>query len=79
MMIGLLIVVAAPVLLVDLPPLLDYPNHLARAVALAAAGTDMPAAQIYKPRWAVIPNLGGDLVLIFLLQFLPPSRPVKSS
>ena len=32
----------------------------------------MPAAQIYKPRWAVIPNLGGDLVLIFLLQFLPP-------
>ena len=72
MMIGLLIVVAAPVLLVDLPPLLDYPNHLARAVALAAAGTDMPAAQIYKPRWAIIPNLGGDLVLIFLLQFLPP-------
>ena len=32
----------------------------------------MPAAQIYQPRWALIPNLGGDLVLISLLQFLPP-------
>ena len=68
----LLIIVAGPILLSDLPPLLDYPNHLARAVALAAAGTDVPAAQIYQPRWALIPNLGGDLVLISLLQFLPP-------
>lgn len=61
----LCVVLVAPLLLVDVPPLLDYPNHLARAVVLAF-GSNM-----YAPHWAVIPDLGTDLVLPSLLQVLP--------
>lgn len=61
----LCIVLVAPLLLVDVPPLLDYPNHLARAVVLAF-GSD-----IYAPHWAIIPDLGTDLVLPPLLHALP--------
>jgi len=32
----------------------------------------MPAAQMYQPRWGIIPNLGSDVMLILLLKFLPP-------
>ena len=31
----LCVILLAPLALVDVPPLLDYPNHLARAVVLA--------------------------------------------
>lgn len=61
-----------PLFFNNLPPLLDYPNHLARAVALAASGTNDPAAQIYAARWGIIPNLGSDVILQPLLWFLPP-------
>ena len=60
----------APLALVDMPPLLDYPNHLARATVLAF-GDDPILARMYAARWAVIPNLGSDLVLPPLLHILP--------
>jgi hypothetical protein len=72
LLVGFAIAVWAPLLLADIPPLLDYPNHLARAVALNASGTELPAAQFYEARWGLVPNLGGDIVLLALLQFLPP-------
>jgi len=61
----------APLTLVDVPPLLDYPNHLARAVVLASAGTDPILSSMYRPHWAIIPDLGIDLVLPPLLHMLP--------
>src|SRR6516162_705584 len=61
----------APLALVDVPPLLDYPNHLARAVVLAFGGTDPILSRMYAAHWAVIPNLGTDLVLPPLLHVLP--------
>jgi len=61
----------APLTLVDVPPLLDYPNHLARAVVLASAGTDPILSSMYRPHWAIIPDLGIDLVLPPLLHVLP--------
>ncbi|HEX4173387.1 MAG TPA: hypothetical protein VHY82_13030, partial [Acetobacteraceae bacterium] len=60
-----------PLVLVDVPPLLDYPNHLARAVVLASAGSDPILSRMYSPHWAIIPDLGIDLVLPPLLQVLP--------
>ena len=62
----------APLTLVDIPPLLDYPNHLARAFVLAFGSRDPILAQMYAPHWAIIPNLGIDLVLPPLLYVLPP-------
>jgi hypothetical protein len=61
----------APFALVDVPPLLDYPNHLARAVVLAAGTADPVLSRMYAARWAIIPNLGTDLVLPPLLHVLP--------
>jgi hypothetical protein len=61
----LCLVLVAPLLVVDVPPLLDYPNHLARAVVLAFGSS------MYAPHWAIIPDLGTDLVLPPLLRVLP--------
>jgi hypothetical protein len=65
------LVLLAPLALVDVPPLLDYPNHLARAVVLAAGTSDAILSRMYASHWAIIPNLGTDLVLPPLVQFLP--------
>ena len=60
----------APLLLVDVPPLLDYPNHLAR-LYLLAHGSDIPSlAPLFTPHWAIIPNLAVDLAYP-LLTLLP--------
>ena len=48
-----------------------YPNHLARAVILAFEATDPVLSRMYRARWAIIPNLGTDLVLPPLLHVLP--------
>lgn len=72
-MIGLLVlacvILLAPLTLVDVPPLLDYPNHLARAVILASS--DPVLGQMYQAQWGIIPNLATDLVLPPLLYVLP--------
>ncbi len=67
----LCMVLLAPLALVDVPPLLDYPNHLARAVVLAAGASDPFLSQMYATHWTIIPNLGTDLVLPSLLHVLP--------
>ena len=67
----LCVVLLAPLALVDVPPLLDYPNHLARAVVLASAAPIRSCRACTRPHWAIIPNLGTDLVLPPLLHVLP--------
>jgi len=61
----------APLLLTDVPPLLDYPNHLARMVVLAANGSDPVLARFYTPRWDIIPDLAIDMLGPLLLLVLP--------
>jgi hypothetical protein len=61
----------APLLVVDVPPLLDYPNHLARAFVLAALPNDPILARFYEPHWSIIPNLALDLITPPLLHILP--------
>ncbi len=66
----LCVILLAPLALVDVPPLLDYPNHLARAAVLAFGSDDPVLSRIYAAHWTVIPNLGTDLVLPPLLRVL---------
>jgi hypothetical protein len=61
------IVLAIPFVVVDVPPVLDYPNHLARYFVLAHPG-DPVLSQMYAPRWAILPNLGMDVVGAALLR-----------
>jgi hypothetical protein len=71
MLAAMLAVLLAPVLAVPVPPLTDYPNHLARGVILA--GPDDPVLRrMFAVRWELIPNLGVDLLLPPLLHVLPP-------
>src|SRR5206468_5615934 len=69
---ALCLLLSAPLLLVDVPPVLDYPNHLARLFILANAGQDPVLDGIWQPHWAVIPDLGIDLLIPPLMRILPP-------
>jgi hypothetical protein len=67
-----------PLLLVDVPPLGDYPNHLARAFVLAHLDDPTLASAfattfnaVYHPNWAIIPDLAIDSFMPWLLTVLP--------
>ena len=62
----LLALVSAPVLSTVLPPLVDYPNHLAR-MRLIAEGGD----RFYAVRWAPLPDLAADLIVPALARTMP--------
>lgn len=64
-------VLLAPLFVVDVPPIGDYPNHLARLFVLASLPHDAVLARFYAAQWTVIPNLALDLVAPSLMQVLP--------
>ncbi len=49
-----------------LPPLFDYPNHLARMHVLSEGGN-----QFYAVHWEPLPNLAQDLIVPPLAQLMP--------
>jgi len=51
-----------PALLVPIPAMVDYPNHLARMYLLSQAGT-ADANPYYQIAWAAYPNLAMDLIV----------------
>ena len=62
-----------PFLLVEVPPVQDYPNHLARLYVLADGGRDPILAAMYEPRWSILPNLAIDIIGPPLHPASPPS------
>ena len=52
----------APAALVEIPAMVDYPNHLARMSVLARAGT-AAANPFYDVAWGLYPNLAMDLIV----------------
>jgi hypothetical protein len=63
---------ALPVFSTRLPPLFDYPNHLARAHLLLSGGS-----RFYVVRWALLPNLAEDLVVPALGRVMPLALAAK--
>jgi hypothetical protein len=61
-----MIVVAVPLFSTVLPPLFDYPNHLARMHLLSEGGN-----QFYAVHWEPLPNLAQDLIVPSLAQLMP--------
>ncbi len=61
----------APLLIADVPPILDYPNHLARFVLLARGPDDPVLGRLFTPHWAIIPDLASDVIGPPLLRVLP--------
>ncbi len=62
-----------PLLLVAVPPLHDYPFHLARADAIAALLGQVDHATVYRLGNFALPNVAMDVVTMALTSVLPPS------
>src|SRR5665213_3044529 len=62
----LLAIVSLPLFSTVLPPLVDYPNHLARLHLIAEGGN-----ALFAVRWAPLPDLAADLVVPALAQAIP--------
>ncbi len=67
----LLLVVLSPLAVVEVPPLVDYPNHLARAYITASIAEDPALAANYRIDWALRPSLAMDVILPPLIAYLP--------
>ncbi|HEX3971490.1 MAG TPA: hypothetical protein VHX19_09205 [Stellaceae bacterium] len=70
-LLALCLALIAPLFVTSVPPLLDYPNHLARMAVLAARGHDADLAQMYAIDWHIVPNLGMDILVPLLAQIMP--------
>ncbi len=68
---GLCATLLLPMVLTDVPPLDDYPNHLARLMVLADNGADPILRKFFQPHWGIIPDLGIDLLGTPMLWVLP--------
>jgi hypothetical protein len=68
---GLFALASLPILAVELPPLLDYPNHLARMAVLADGGRSSAFERYYQIHWALLPNLAMDALVPLLAQIMP--------
>jgi hypothetical protein len=55
----------APYLLVDIPPQVDVPGHIA-AAAIEAASPGTPLAEFYSWHWSFNLNLGGEVLMKLL-------------
>src|SRR6267154_3765163 len=62
----LMMLVSVPLFSTALPPLFDYPNHLARMHLLAEGGN-----AFYAVRWGPLPNLAQDLIVPPLARLMP--------
>jgi len=61
------ILALTPVAIVTLPPILDYPNHMARMHILAALPSTAELARYYAIHWTVAPNLALDATVPWLV------------
>ena len=68
---ALLALVCAPLALTALPPLLDYPNHLARMYLLAYLDHAPVLRQFYQLAWRPLPDLAMDVLVPPLLHVMP--------
>lgn len=61
-----------PIFVTPVPPLLDYPNHLARCYLLAFGTSDPILSQMFTAHWRIIPNMAIDLILPKMMHIFSP-------
>jgi hypothetical protein len=52
-----------PLTLVRVPPIVDYPNHMARMQILADEGRSEYLTRYYDIHWDILPNLALDVLI----------------
>lgn len=65
-----LAIVLAPLLVAEVPPLLDYPDHLARAYIIQNQAAEPLLQRWYQVTWRLLGNLGGDVFMLALTPFM---------
>jgi hypothetical protein len=65
---GMLLV---PFAMTEIPPVLDYPNHLARCYFLALGQSDPILSRMLAAHWGILPDVAIDLILPPLIRVLP--------
>jgi hypothetical protein len=63
-------IVLVPLWSADIPPLLDYPNHLARQYIIFNLRHSELLQQFYRVEWTVVPYLAMDVIVRLLANFL---------
>ena len=61
-----LTVALVPIWLVDVPPLVDLPNHISRMHILTALPNDPVLQESYSVAWGILPNLAMDAFVVAL-------------
>ncbi len=61
----------APFLVIDVLPLQDYPNHLARIHILSHLEESPTLQRYYQASWTLVPNLAMDVIVLLLAQLFP--------
>jgi hypothetical protein len=66
------LVALAPMAATPVLPFIDFYNHIARYFIMAHIGVEPDLAQNYAVHWALLPNLGLDVIGTGLMLVLPP-------
>jgi hypothetical protein len=64
-------IAALPILIVAVPPLVDYPNHLARMHIIAAEGASPFLRDFYAIAWRPLPDLAMDALVPLMARAMP--------
>jgi hypothetical protein len=67
----LCVVLMMPLFATRIPPLLDFPNHVAEMDVIAHAASDPILAKFFTIHWTVVANSGVELVMPILLRWFP--------
>ena len=66
------VLLVLPIWIVQYPPLVDYPNHLARTFILSHLNdSSFHFAKFYSADWVLYPYLAMDAILVGLEHFIP--------
>ena len=60
-----------PFAVTPIPPLLDYPDHVAEMFVIARAPHDPILSRVYSIHWTIVANSGVELLMPGLLRWLP--------
>lgn len=65
------ILLLVPLFVIDILPLHDYPNHLARMHVIRDLGESPMLQRYYEIQWEILPNLAMDILVPPLAQLVP--------
>ncbi len=69
--VALALLALTPLFLVAIPPMVDYPNHMARCSILGQLSTNPELAKLYEPGSFMLPNMAMDAIVVPLAKFMP--------